>query len=306
MAAIANYNPASSTPAANPLLPSEVRINHSGTKLLAALALSTSLTLNLPHAAGASESAMYFVHSNHLGTPELLTDESGTVLWKADYHPFGQISLPVSSNTANIRFPGQYFDAETGLHYNYFRDYDPYQGRYLQSDPIGLGGGINTYLYANSNAIMFIDPRGLLVWQGKYFYFGASEIIGGGRFIFNLISECINGKQVQVRVLVNAVGVDIGSPVTEMGGHLEFDDARSTPDPAAFETEFLYVGVSASFGIGASLSAMSFDRGTIQSHGLSLVGGVDVSLFTELSGVGQVEFPAKVHDCSCGVVKRIY
>jgi RHS repeat-associated protein len=60
-----------------------------------------------------------------------------------------------------LRFPGQYYDSETGLHYNGFRYYDPQSGRYLTSDPIGLDGGLNAYLYANANPLLFIDPDGL-------------------------------------------------------------------------------------------------------------------------------------------------
>jgi RHS repeat-associated protein len=63
--------------------------------------------------------------------------------------------------TLNIRFPGQYYDQETGLHYNYFRYYDPATGRYLTSDPIGLNGGVNPFIYAYANPVMAIDPDGL-------------------------------------------------------------------------------------------------------------------------------------------------
>jgi RHS repeat-associated protein len=67
----------------------------------------------------------------------------------------------------NLRLPGQYFDAETGKHYNYFRDYDPAIGRYVESDPIGLKGGLNSYRYASASPIKLSDARGLLVLSGK-------------------------------------------------------------------------------------------------------------------------------------------
>lgn len=63
--------------------------------------------------------------------------------------------------TCNLRLPGQYFDKETNTHYNYFRDYDPAIGRYMESDPLGIEAGLNTYAYVTSNPVQVIDPYGL-------------------------------------------------------------------------------------------------------------------------------------------------
>ncbi|MCB2182258.1 MAG: RHS domain-containing protein [Desulfobulbaceae bacterium] len=105
---------------------------------------------------------VFYYHTDHLGTPLLMTDDSATVAWQADYEPFGNATVnPASTVVNNLRFPGQYFDAETGLHYNWQRYYDPGTGRYLTPDPIGLDGGINPYLYTNQNPINAIDPKGL-------------------------------------------------------------------------------------------------------------------------------------------------
>ncbi len=104
---------------------------------------------------------VYFYHNDALGTPQKMTDASGTVVWAADYKPFGEATITVSTITNNLRFPGQYFDAETGLNYNYYRDYNPAIGRYIEKDPIGLKGGINLYSYAKNNPIRFTDPLGL-------------------------------------------------------------------------------------------------------------------------------------------------
>ena len=92
---------------------------------------------------------------------------AGTIVWQWNSDAFGSL-LPNEDpdgngtpTTVNLRFPGQYFDKETGLHYNYFRDYDPKTGRYLESDPIGLMGGLNTYGHVGGNPLTFIDPYGL-------------------------------------------------------------------------------------------------------------------------------------------------
>ena len=108
-------------------------------------------------------SSYAMIHNDHLGTPQKMTDASGIVVWSADYKPFGEANVTTSTITNNLRFPGQYFDAETGTHYNYFRDYDPAIGKYKQADPIGQRGGFNLYRYVKNNPINFIDILGLQV-----------------------------------------------------------------------------------------------------------------------------------------------
>jgi RHS repeat-associated protein len=88
------------------------------------------------------------------------TDGEQNLVWDAVRKPFGEREVTTAQVEIPLGFPGQYYDQETGNYYNYFRDYDPSTGRYLQSDPIGLGGGLNTYLYASANPILFVDPTG--------------------------------------------------------------------------------------------------------------------------------------------------
>ncbi|MFV0478024.1 MAG: RHS repeat domain-containing protein [Parahaliea sp.] len=104
---------------------------------------------------------MHYLHTDHLGTPILATTKAGQTSWQAQAEAFGAAGiLPGNRIRMNLRLPGQYFDGETGLHYNYFRDYDPSLGRYIQSDPLGLEGGLNTYAYVGGNPLAYIDPTG--------------------------------------------------------------------------------------------------------------------------------------------------
>jgi len=110
---------------------------------------------------------VYDVHTDHLGTPRVVSSSEGDVVWSWESKPFGDsepvVGVGVDSLpfVYNLRFPGQYFDAESGLHYNWNRSYDPETGRYLESDPIGLGGGLNTHGHAGGNPLSFFDPYGL-------------------------------------------------------------------------------------------------------------------------------------------------
>jgi len=123
------------------------------------------------------------IHPDHLGTPRLITDDANKPVWQWPYSAFGAnkpsgilkatpkpkqawTNEPVllkATNPAltfNLRYPGQYFDDESNLNYNYFRSYSPGTGRYSQPDPIGLDGGWNRYLYAEANPLKFVDPTG--------------------------------------------------------------------------------------------------------------------------------------------------
>lgn len=107
---------------------------------------------------------MYWLHTNHLGAPELATNATGKVVWRARYAPFGAATIATEKLTLDLRLPGQLFDAETGLHYNRARYYDPASGQYLSPDPLGHPDGPNPYAYAAFNPLRFVDPEGLLLF----------------------------------------------------------------------------------------------------------------------------------------------
>jgi RHS repeat-associated protein len=123
---------------------------------------------------------IYALHTNHLGLPLAATDSEQRVVWSADYTPFGLASIRTAKIELNLRFPGQYADAERGIHYNYLRDYDPHSGRYLTSDPIGLRGGVNRYAYVGGDPVNLTDPLGL-EWEaadGSFPQWATRLIIG--------------------------------------------------------------------------------------------------------------------------------
>lgn len=114
-----------------------------------------------------SSQSLYHYQNDYLGQTLVLTDQNKQAVWEAEYLPFGQALVNANSSVVNnVRLPGQYYDAETELHYNYHRYYDPKTGRYLTGDPIGLVGGINLYAYASNNPVNWIDPWGLWTKEG--------------------------------------------------------------------------------------------------------------------------------------------
>jgi RHS repeat-associated protein len=103
----------------------------------------------------------YFYHNDHLGTPQKVTDTQGRLSWEASYLSFGSADIFSDLSFPNmLRFPGQYYDSESSLHYNFHRYFDTTTQRYLQCDPDGIVNGINSFSYAN-NPISICDPLGL-------------------------------------------------------------------------------------------------------------------------------------------------
>lgn len=137
------------------------------------------------------------LHTDHLGAPRLATDEAGIEVWSWYGDAFGAKtgSTPAvnrdpdgdgKKTEVSLRFPGQYHDRESGLWYNNQRDYDAKLGRYIQSDPIGLSGGVNRYAYVNADPVQWVDPNGLSricyqTWGGvETVASGGGDLEGGG------------------------------------------------------------------------------------------------------------------------------
>ena len=190
----------------------------------------------------------YQVHVDHLGTPKVLTDASGQVGWKADYSPFGKASINSQGPTFKLRFPGQYFDAETEIHYNWNRYYDPHTGRYITSDPIGLLGGINTYVYALNRPTSNVDPLGLISWEGNFRLVTASFPFGATFGWFSLKSECAGGIKAEIDVMLAGPAVGKGLEISGSDGQIKFEDHEESVKPWVFE------GMAGSISAGITLS----------------------------------------------------
>lgn len=167
------------------------------------LSSGTAQYLYLPTASGPMPIAAiikgqtYAIHSDHLNTPRKLTQADGQAAWQWAYSAFGEEQPTIGAKrftsestnpttgatnipevTFNLRYPGQYFDSETKLHYNWNRTYDSRTGRYTQGDLIGLDGGWNRFAYVTGNPLSYTDPQGLNPWAGAWAGAGAGSAFG--------------------------------------------------------------------------------------------------------------------------------
>ena len=153
--------------------------------------------------------------------------------------------------------------------YNYFRDYDAVTGRYIQSDPIGVAGGLNAYAYASANPVGRIDPSGLVDWTGTIRGLSVTRGPGAGSFSIELISQCVDGRRARVDILAVGPGLGFGADVSfEMSG-IEVKDRNRDLRPAELNGLFALSSASATPGIGIGLYviAIGVDSGMAPTNG---------------------------------------
>ena len=188
--------------------------------------------------------ALHHLHTDHLGTPLEASNDAGEITWQVTYRTWGNlVTEEVTEIQQMLRFQGQYFDAETGLHYNRFRYYEPEVGRFISQDPIGLMGGFNLYQHSPTPT-GWIDPLGLAGAGGAYMY----EFKKGGKYIGKGLKDRLPGSKKRIRrgkqdCLLGEARVDTGGD-NELGKMVEYRAMQlsgftPTGIPAAFANTYL-------------------------------------------------------------------
>lgn len=237
---------------------------------------------------------LYFLHNDHLGRPEIVTNDRNEMVWGAANFAFDrQVFHAGAFGSLNLGFPGQYFDAESGYWYNGFRDYDSRTGRYLQPDPIGLAGGLNAYAYVEGNPGNYVDPTGLRKWFGTYFSMGVGPF---ARTKFQLAAQCQDGSSMVAEVVAHGVTGGFGTPLLFAGGTISFEDGMEGSDASVFNGEWAQVGAGASFPIGAAASFVRLGK-AISKPGISGEFGYELGEAATVGGAS-VSWSASI-DCTC-------
>jgi RHS repeat-associated protein len=269
-----------------------------------------------PNASGGVD--VYYVHTDHLNAPRKVSRPAdNTIIWAWSSDPFGNGFVDEDPDgdgglfVYNMRFPGQYYDQETGLNYNYMRDYDPVVGRYVESDPIGLkGGSYSTYAYVGDSPVMLLDPKGLAVqWTGSVTAIGATAGLGGEIVRFSLESECKCNKKYKISGFASFLTVGAGAKWAGVGefladaglshGHAEFTDPwDDCPNPDAANGVAWISGINVVVGAGASFLS-TLNLGWLHSQSLADQGqsGVDISI---QSGGGASTVWSQQQSTCCG------
>jgi len=193
---------------------------------------------------------VYHYVNDHLGTPQEIHDGRGQIVWAADTSAYGKTRNYLRREIDNpIRFPGQYYDAESGLHYNRHRYYDPMAARYINQDPIGFKGGLNQYAYVINNPLKNIDPRGL---QATGEDMGVMSIIGGS-------SAMTQGNE-----LLN--GVPIGAAATPLTGAITAE-CEADLGAGAGPADINVIGASikpTDYGTGVKFDPLTFKKPNVE------------------------------------------
>jgi len=232
---------------------------------------------------------LHYIQPDHLGTPRVVIEPARDVAvwaWDLKGEAFGDSAPNEDPDgdsvafTLDMRFPGQRHDAASGLNYNYFRDYEANVGRYVQSDPVGLWAGTNTYAYVAGNPITYADPLGLdwrgTLWQGTGGEGPASGVVATAY----LTSDCINGEMADAQVEIVGwapsisllpVGVVVSNIVLKGGSIM-------TVEPSDLEDPVRGMQIGGAIGGGVSFGYLDIGKtSTIGGPALSAQGGFDLS-----------------------------